>query len=243
MVGRLHHLGLLIVLLLGIAASAGAQDEVPPRPQGLMWNRTGLPAVFPLQVKTVAGRDYLLTLIDAQTAEPALAAYIRGGRFFRVLVPPGTYRARFASGKTWKGEDELFGAGLTQVFELEEPLVFETRGRGTKAGHLITLPAPEPDQSAHVTIRDQVLCQSRVSVLAAPTHLSRSPRAAPAPHDPSVVKLLDAQSVVRFGPVRTDPYFMLGHPLEPLIAPREDPRAFDRVLRFPRHETRTRLCD
>jgi len=51
-----------------------------PRP-GLMWNRTGLPAVFPLQVKTRPGQNYVLLLSDEQTDADALAAYITGGAF------------------------------------------------------------------------------------------------------------------------------------------------------------------
>ncbi len=84
---------------LAPAAEAAGQDE-PRRVDvtpGLMWNRSGLPAIFPLQVKTSAGNNYFLTLIDAETGKKTLAAFIIGGEFFKVLVPPGTFVVRFSS--------------------------------------------------------------------------------------------------------------------------------------------------
>ena len=156
---------IMIALVLCMAspfASAGSAEPVPPvPPAGLMWNKTGLPAVFPLQVKTVPGQDYLLSLIDLQSGDPVLAAYVTGGAFFRVLVPPGVFRLRFATGKVWQGEDALFGPGAqTQVFELPEPLTFETRGLGGKAGHIVNLLSYQPGQRAEIMLNDQLICQS-----------------------------------------------------------------------------------
>lgn len=153
----------VLLLLASVAQAAGSGDSAgaQPPPAGLMWNRTGLPAVFPLQVKTVPGRDYMLTLIDAETGAEALAAYIEGGAFFKVLVPPGTFRLRFASGAVWQGEDDLFGPGEnTREFELRAPLTFETRGVGVKAGHVVDLTARAPGRLAGVTVRDRLICQS-----------------------------------------------------------------------------------
>ncbi|MGR3760110.1 hypothetical protein ACUXV3_08240 [Roseobacteraceae bacterium NS-SX3] len=117
-----------LVLLALLAQPGGA--EVPPEP-GLMWNRTGLPAVFPLLVKSPEGQDYVLTLLDAQTGEEALAAYVKGGAFFRVLVPPGRYRLRFAP------QD---GGGAA---ELPEPLTFRIQGYARKGGHIVDLTGGE----------------------------------------------------------------------------------------------------
>ncbi|MCV3272074.1 hypothetical protein [Roseobacter sinensis] len=137
-------------------------DQTPlAQPAGLMWNRTGLPAVFPLQVKSRAGRDYVLTLIDNETGAEALAAYIEGGAFFNVLVPPGVYRVRFAAGRVWQDERELFGPGaLTEHFELEAPLTFEIRNPGIKAGHIIDLSTAAPGQMAQAQTSERLLCQT-----------------------------------------------------------------------------------
>lgn len=98
---------------------------VPSLAQGLLWNRTGLPAVFPLQIRTDPGSDWTVTLHDAVTGAPALSAAFTGGEFFRVLVPPGTFRVVMNAG----GE----------VFTLERTLTFEVQGIGRKVGHLVDL--------------------------------------------------------------------------------------------------------
>jgi len=157
--------GILVILLLGLTGpveSVGTVKAAPSPPSaGLMWNRTGLPAVFPLQVKTPPGQDYVLTLIDADTGADALAAYIEGGAFFKVLVPPGTFRLKFAAGDVWHGPEDLFGPGKdTHVFELQRPLTFETRGLGVKAGHVVNLLTRQPGEMAEVTLKDQLICQS-----------------------------------------------------------------------------------
>jgi hypothetical protein len=127
-------LGLLLAAPVG---AQGAPDTDAPR-TGLLWLRSELPAVFPLQVKTAPGRSYHLTLLEHATGEARLAAFIRGGDFFRVLVPPGSYAIRVAHGALWRGEDALFGPG-TEVTRLDGPFRFEVQGVGRKAGHLIDL--------------------------------------------------------------------------------------------------------
>ncbi len=168
MVKRIRKAGLAalaVMLLPGPAAPTGgaghgAATRSPP-PAGVLWNLTGLPAVFPLQVKTQPGRDYMLTLIDTETGAEAFAAFVKGGAFFKVLVPPGTFRVRFATGDVWQGETHIFGSGRdTQVFDLPEPLTFETRGLSVKAGHVVTLPDGGSQRRTATTVVDQLICQS-----------------------------------------------------------------------------------
>jgi hypothetical protein len=155
-------LGLLaLALVLGLlpaapVAAQGAPDTEPPR-TGLMWLRSELPAVFPLQVKTAPGRSYHLTLSEHATGKPTLAAFIRGGDFFRVLVPPGSYAIRVAHGALWRGEDALFGPG-TQVTRLDGPFRFEVQGAGRKAGHLIDL--RDLIETREASSRPLAFCQS-----------------------------------------------------------------------------------
>lgn len=147
---------LVLALLALLPLAALASDRPDP---GLMWNRTGLPLVFPLQVKTASGADYVVTLTNMETDEPALAAYIRGGTFFRVLVPPGTFRLRFDYGTGWDSEEERFAD--QRSFRLKEPLTFETRGIGRKAGHLVDLTDMDLGQDTALApqVREQVYCQ------------------------------------------------------------------------------------
>lgn len=143
-----HLVGVLIYFALVLVATADAARH------GLMWNATGLPAVFPLQIKTTIGTDTRVTLVDADTGTPALAAYVEGGRFFRVLVPPGRFRLEFDQGETWQGETELFGATGTTSFALDHVLTFEVRGVGVKAGHIVDLTDPE----AGIVVLDRFDC-------------------------------------------------------------------------------------
>lgn len=153
----------LIVLGLampGAVAAQAAPERTGHPAHGLMWNRTGLPGVFPLQVKTIVGVNHLLLLSDPDTGTDALAAFIVGGRFFKVLVPPGTYRVRFASGVRWQGEDAMFGRqGETNIIEMPEALTFEVRGLGTKAGHLIDLTQGRPGELAQLHPAPLSICQ------------------------------------------------------------------------------------
>ncbi len=151
---------LLIPLIALAFLLSGAARAVDGRPDpGLMWNRTGLPLTFPLQVKSPLGADYIVTLTDSETGTPALAAYIRGGVFFRILVPPGTYRLRFDYGTAWNSAEERFAGQKT--LHVDNPLTFETRGIGRRAGHLVDLTEMELDQdtAAAPRTREQVLCQ------------------------------------------------------------------------------------
>lgn len=94
----------------------------------------------------------MLHLRDAETGKIVLAAYIRGGEFFRVLVPPGSFELMFSYGKEWKGEAALF-APETQSFILDQPLTFGASVR-RKNGHLIDL-----SEGGDIVVRDFAICQ------------------------------------------------------------------------------------
>ena len=149
--------GLGLILCSCLLGTARAEvEQIAP---GLVWNRSGLPAVFPLQVKTDEGADYFLILRDAASGEDRLAAWITGGEFFRVLVPPGRFTLHFDYGRDWQGEETRFGAGPDAGrIDLATPLMFETLGAGVKAGHIVDLrgAGAKPDVAA---ITGQFICQ------------------------------------------------------------------------------------
>ncbi|KEP69900.1 hypothetical protein DL1_20620 [Thioclava dalianensis] len=127
---------LLLVMILLMTGPAFARE----RPQGLMWSQTDLPRTLPLQIKSRAGRDVYLVLRDVQSGQDILGAYLRGGSFFRLLVPPGEFELMMASGPAadWEGREKLFGP-QTRRFRLDPPLRFATTGLARKGGHLIDL--------------------------------------------------------------------------------------------------------
>lgn len=216
------------LLTLVFLTMAGSADE---RPQGLLWNRSGLAATLPLQVRTAAGADYLLRLRDVETGQFVLAAYIRGGDFFRVLVPPGWYELLFAFGTNWQGEHALFGPD-TQSLVLDQPLRFGATVT-RKHGHLIDLSV-----RTEIAVRSFALCQ----LLSTRLESLRSPF-------PPV------------GNPLWSPYYpvgrLRGHPLRPGGLPPRDPRFRADKLNAgpyrelfvtpgfvaPRYDLQSRVCD
>lgn len=150
-----------LAALLPAGAFGDHSGAAVPRPEaGLLWLRSDLPAVFPLQIKTGPGRDHVVTLIDTANGREALAAYVRGGQFFRVLVPPGRFRLRLASGEVWYGPAALFGGeGRTQHRDLPQELTFAVRGLRVKAGHLIDLTGWTEAETGEIGLRPQRICQ------------------------------------------------------------------------------------
>ncbi|MBA4491192.1 hypothetical protein [Paracoccus sp. S1E-3] len=139
---------ILMLLCLALPFMAQAQDR--PR-AGLIWNRSGLPATLPLQVRSPAGRDHLIVLTPTGKDAPEIAGFIRGGEFFRLLVPPGDWTIRIASGTDWQDEDTLFGPETTWA-ALTAPLNFSA-GKSRLNGHVLTL------EDGAITVAPQTICQ------------------------------------------------------------------------------------
>lgn len=140
-----------LVWLVTATACLGA-----PPDHGLIRNETGLPLTFPLQVRTTTGQSAYLVLRDAATDEIAVTAYVEGGRYFRLLMPPGAYTLHAALGRDWQGEEALFGAA-TRFYDHPEVLNFEVAGLNRRTGYLVDLRGL--DEMAGVTARPLALCQ------------------------------------------------------------------------------------
>ncbi len=139
---------LLLLLLALLPFTAQAQDR--PR-VGLIWNRSGLPATLPLQVRSPPGQDHVILLTPDGKDAPEVAAFIEGGAFFRLLVPPGDWRIRVASGTDWQDEETLFGPE-TGWTALPEPLHFGA-GKSRLHGHVLTL------ENGAITVAPQTICR------------------------------------------------------------------------------------
>lgn len=143
--------GLLALLLIVFAFPIRADDPE----HGLLWNKTGLPAIFPLQVKTGAGVDTQVTLVDAAEGTDALSAFIEGGRFFQVLVPPGTYVLEFVQWDGSRPEVSHAEPPPSRSFVLDRVLTFEVRDGSVKAGHVVDL----TDLETGIMLADRFVCQ------------------------------------------------------------------------------------
>ena len=69
-------------------------------------------AVAPLAIKTNAGSNYYVKLVDLE-GQTVMTMYIEGGQHFETKVPLGTYEMRYAVGKVWYGTMYLFGPGTS----------------------------------------------------------------------------------------------------------------------------------
>lgn len=67
-------------------------------------------AIAPLEIRTDAGADYYVKVVNTANDIDTLTIYIRGGETIEVEVPLGNYEIRYASGDNWYGDEELFGA-------------------------------------------------------------------------------------------------------------------------------------
>lgn len=162
------HLIAKAVLVLGLTLSGvwAAEPEAGPEPSGLshglLWRDSPLAAVFPLVVKTPAGRDYYLTVQEVDTGKAVLAAGITGGQFFKVLVPNGDFILDFAYGRDWQGEEAGFAPGpQSGHWRTDTPLHFGVKGVNRKAGHIVTL--SEGTLGLQSAVKDQGVCQRLVT--------------------------------------------------------------------------------
>ncbi len=64
--------------------------------------------VAPLEIRTSAGQNYFVKLVDS-AGRVVMTMLIEGGRRFETEVPLGTFEIRYASGKTWYGPALHFG--------------------------------------------------------------------------------------------------------------------------------------
>jgi hypothetical protein len=79
-------------------------------PQGVYEDKSRSPHVGQFTIRTARGADYFVKLEDAATSYTAMTFYIRGASSITESVPLGNFILKYASGRPWCGEDELFGS-------------------------------------------------------------------------------------------------------------------------------------
>lgn len=121
---------LLLVLLAPVAARAEPEH-------GLIRSGTDLPRTFPLVLRLPPAQSGHLTVTDPATGAVILTAYARAGTPLRVLLPPGDWSVRVATGATWQDETRFFGPDTrTATFG---PLRFDILGLNARRGHVLTI--------------------------------------------------------------------------------------------------------
>ena len=128
----LHVLICLLSLSLLAPVAASAEPD-----HGLIRSVTALPRTFPLVLRLPPQQSGHLTVIDPATGAVILTAYARAGTPLRVLLPPGDWSVRVATGTIWQDETTLFGPETrTETFG---PLRFDIRGLNARKGYVLTI--------------------------------------------------------------------------------------------------------
>jgi len=63
-------------------------------------------------------------IADAASGRPILSFYVFGGSTFRVEVPAGSFILKYATGDSWCGDRELFGAS-TEITQTDRIFQFD----------------------------------------------------------------------------------------------------------------------
>lgn len=114
--------------------------ESYPQPRSGLYARYSQAAdVAPLTIKTPPGLKYFVKLEDATTRTPVMTFFFEGGTTLRASVPQGSFVLKYATGKSWCGDRDLFGKSTTvsktrQLFSFAEgegytlELILQTQG-------------------------------------------------------------------------------------------------------------------
>jgi hypothetical protein len=95
----------------------------------------------PFEIRTAVGANYFIKLEDSVTREPIQTFFIRGGQTMQSNVPLGQFVLKYATGKSWCGENDMFGTE-TQFHKADVVLRFarqDSDGGYTMTGHTIEL--------------------------------------------------------------------------------------------------------
>jgi hypothetical protein len=144
-----------LIIMIALLPAAGFAD---PRPAtGILNKDNPLPATIPLQIRTIVGHDFFVGLSTQDSGDHVISGYIRGGEFFRLLVPPGDHVVTITIGQPedWQGPPQGFGAAANTV---NLPLTFAITGRSRRRGHQITL-RNRVGSLTMASQQDQTICQ------------------------------------------------------------------------------------
>lgn len=110
--------------------TAEASPGYPPVSimQGVQNVFTQAEQIAPLSIRTSAGEEsYFVKVVDAYSQNSIITLFVHGGQTLKVNIPLGTYRIKYATGKTWYGEQHMFGPN-TRYSEADKTFTFSVNG-------------------------------------------------------------------------------------------------------------------
>ena len=103
--------------------------------EGVYEDRSHSPHVAQFTIRTASGADYFVKLENKATGYTEMTFYDRSGSIIAEAVPLGNFVLKYAAGRPWCGEDELFGSD-TVLKEADKTFLFERRP--TPSGYSIS---------------------------------------------------------------------------------------------------------
>jgi hypothetical protein len=103
---------------------SGSSACAQPPTQGIYAISDNSQRVARLTIRVASGANYFVKLEHAATGRPAMSFFIYGGSTLEAMVPIGDFTLKYATGKMWCGEAELFGQD-TLTNKAERTLRFE----------------------------------------------------------------------------------------------------------------------
>jgi hypothetical protein len=117
---------ILTVLLLPLISRA-TEGPAPLPQNGSIQSCSSQKGIAPLRIVTRPGSHYFVKLVDWSSNQVVMTLFIHSGETVDVDVPLGAYKLKYAAGKEWQGEKNLFGPE-TLYNQAEKRFVFESSG-------------------------------------------------------------------------------------------------------------------
>ena len=109
--------------------------------------------IAPFRIKAATGDHYFLKLLDAYDLSPVMTVFVQSHSVVDLKAPIGTYRVRYACGKSWYGEGHLFGEE-TEYGEFDTFFRFDTSGTDIQ-GLSLTIGEGDGGDFAKLSIRPE----------------------------------------------------------------------------------------
>jgi len=96
-----------------------SQPEIPFPSNGQIYTFSRREGVYPLELKTPYGGNYVVKITETSTGIDMLTVFVHGGQTVNLKVPLGSYIVKYAAGEKWYGHDHLFGpaTSYSKIFQ------------------------------------------------------------------------------------------------------------------------------
>jgi len=128
-----------------------------PQHQGVYRWYTADEDVASFTIKTEVGSDYFVKLEDL-SGQPVRSFFVYGGSTFTTNVPLGTFVLKYATGKSWCNERDLFGPSTSKS---QADDTFAVERKNTPDGYTLSRWTVELIRQPHGNLRTHSIARSK----------------------------------------------------------------------------------